>query len=256
MDEGRDNKPNMRALFRNQAERAYIFGKVEKLGHAVILLTSKSPQPHPVSERLEICVLDSVREGSAGASQTDQTVLISLVLEIISLLRLASTAGIISQGNIDILVGEYTAVLSRLSLPAVQGIMLDPEDFRDGKDGLLPDEIRRLPSPIEQLFLEERGARSPEVRGQRTGRQTEERAVKDEKKSAPRRLASGTEAPSMRSQRIVDIVTAKGEVSIRDVAAVITDCSEKTIQRELLALVERGVLRKEGERRWSTYRLA
>jgi hypothetical protein len=31
---------------------------------------------------------------------------------------------------------------------------------------------------------------------------------------------------------------------------------EKTIQRELLALVEEGIVKKEGERRWSTYSLA
>jgi DeoR/GlpR family transcriptional regulator of sugar metabolism len=61
---------------------------------------------------------------------------------------------------------------------------------------------------------------------------------------------------SDRSQRILAIVKAKGIVSIGDVSAVVTDCSEKTIQRELLALVEQGVLKKEGERRWSTYRLA
>jgi len=42
---------------------------------------------------------------------------------------------------------------------------------------------------------------------------------------------------------------------VKDFAKVITDISEKTIQRELLDLVQRGVIKKEGERRWSRYSL-
>jgi hypothetical protein len=33
----------------------------------------------------------------------------------------------------------------------------------------------------------------------------------------------------------------------------IKDCSEKTIQRELIVLVSEKVVKKEGERRWSVY---
>ena len=39
----------------------------------------------------------------------------------------------------------------------------------------------------------------------------------------------------------------------KDVSAVIKDYSSKTIQRELLNLIRQGLIRKEGERRWSVY---
>lgn len=55
---------------------------------------------------------------------------------------------------------------------------------------------------------------------------------------------------------ILSLLQRKDRVNVKDVAQVIKDVSEKTIQRELLALVAQGVLVKEGERRWSTYRLA
>lgn len=55
---------------------------------------------------------------------------------------------------------------------------------------------------------------------------------------------------------ILGLLQRKDRVNVKDVAQVIKDVSEKTIQRELLALVAQGVLVKEGERRWSTYRLA
>ncbi len=59
-----------------------------------------------------------------------------------------------------------------------------------------------------------------------------------------------------RRLEILSILQKKDAITIKDVAEVITDCSEKTLQRELLSMVESGVLKKQGERRWSTYSLA
>ena len=41
----------------------------------------------------------------------------------------------------------------------------------------------------------------------------------------------------------------------QDIAQTIRDCSEKTIQRELIALIQGGIVKKTGERRWSKYSL-
>ena len=46
------------------------------------------------------------------------------------------------------------------------------------------------------------------------------------------------------------------KLTIKDFAKNIKDCSDKTIQRELISMVTSGVLKKEGERRWSKYFLA
>jgi Fic family protein len=58
-----------------------------------------------------------------------------------------------------------------------------------------------------------------------------------------------------RKEMILNIIKQNKEVTIRDITSVITDCSEKTIQRDLSALVASGVLKREGERRWSKYAL-
>jgi DNA-binding transcriptional ArsR family regulator len=58
-----------------------------------------------------------------------------------------------------------------------------------------------------------------------------------------------------RRAQILGILQEKDEVTVKDIAAVITDCSEKTLQRELVALTQQGVLKKYGERRWSRYTL-
>lgn len=56
-----------------------------------------------------------------------------------------------------------------------------------------------------------------------------------------------------RAERIKTVLEAKPQATIKDIAEVITDVSEKTIQRELNSLIEKGQVIREGERRWSKY---
>ncbi len=58
-----------------------------------------------------------------------------------------------------------------------------------------------------------------------------------------------------RRKAIINLIKNKDQVSIKDISTAMKDCSEKTIQRELLSLVAEGVLNKKGDRRWSTYSL-
>ena len=59
-----------------------------------------------------------------------------------------------------------------------------------------------------------------------------------------------------RGARIKTVLEAVPEATIKDIAEVITDVSEKTIQRELNSLIEKGQVVREGERRWSKYSIA
>ncbi len=65
-----------------------------------------------------------------------------------------------------------------------------------------------------------------------------------------------TQVKSDRRGVILGLLKDKNNLTIKDFSTVITDYSEKTIQRELLALVAEGILKKVGERRWSSYSLA
>jgi DNA-binding transcriptional ArsR family regulator len=56
-----------------------------------------------------------------------------------------------------------------------------------------------------------------------------------------------------RAARIRTVLEAKPQATIKDIAEIITDVSEKTIQRELNSLIEKGQVIREGERRWSKY---
>ncbi len=56
-----------------------------------------------------------------------------------------------------------------------------------------------------------------------------------------------------RAERIKTVLEAKPHATIKDISEIITDVSEKTIQRELNSLIEKGQVLREGERRWSRY---
>lgn len=58
-----------------------------------------------------------------------------------------------------------------------------------------------------------------------------------------------------RGDRVLNIIENRGEVTIKDISILVTDFSEKTIQRELNNLVTKGVVKRTGERRWSRYSL-
>lgn len=73
---------------------------------------------------------------------------------------------------------------------------------------------------------------------------------------SPQILPSPLQQKDKRQEVIINMLKKSDNLTIKDFSDVITDCSEKTIQRILLSMVADGVLKKTGERRWSRYSLA
>jgi len=61
------------------------------------------------------------------------------------------------------------------------------------------------------------------------------------------------ENKSKRQDAILSFINERKSVGIKDIAALFSDTSEKTIQRELATLVATGKVSKRGEKRWSIY---
>jgi hypothetical protein len=61
------------------------------------------------------------------------------------------------------------------------------------------------------------------------------------------------ESKSKRQDAILSFIDERKSAAIKDIAALFSDTSEKTIQRELSALVSEGKITKRGEKRWSIY---
>jgi predicted HTH transcriptional regulator len=78
-----------------------------------------------------------------------------------------------------------------------------------------------------------------------------EQSVKDNQSDK----ISSKNSSGERKQVILNLLKTKTEVSVSDVLKELPNVSDKTVQRELVGMVESGVLQKKGEKRWSTYSL-
>lgn len=87
-------------------------------------------------------------------------------------------------------------------------------------------------------------------------RTSTERERKEKDSSGTNTIHLDSSSYSTRQIQILSVLDKGREVSIRDVAAHLPEYSEKMIQRDLADLVALGVVRKEGEKRWSRYSLA
>ncbi len=59
-----------------------------------------------------------------------------------------------------------------------------------------------------------------------------------------------------RRDEILKVVRSHKDATINDIRSFVMDCSEKTIQREIAALISLGLITKQGDKRWATYQLA
>ena len=58
-----------------------------------------------------------------------------------------------------------------------------------------------------------------------------------------------------RTEKILNLIKEKKDISIKDISSSFINCSEKTVQRELNSLVSSGQIKKIGAKRWSRYQL-
>ena len=81
------------------------------------------------------------------------------------------------------------------------------------------------------------------------------RDIKDSASSIGQNAVSTQVSLSTRRSGILGILKTSGELSIRDIAAHLPEYGEKTIQRELTSLIQGGIVKRSGEKRWSRYSL-
>lgn len=267
-----DSKPqpnNLSSLmvFNRSAHVAYVYQKTEKLVTAVYMVTNFIKDNDPIKVRIRENALEllSINFEWGSAPIADRRELVKeyqgLALEIISLSQIAARAGLISQMNQEIIAREFNALI--LLVEKEQGndldgsVAIDPSFF----DVTAPERSSRLSAPQakapeETPVLERPTAPSQPVQAP-VVRQNEYLPVKDSQpvKAAPK-PASTKDSKEGRQAIILKLLSKRSGLNIKDFAESITGVSEKTIQRELLSMVAQGVLKKEGERRWSTYSLA
>ena len=218
------------------------------------------------------------------------------VTEIMSLLHVAVTTGIVSQMNGELLMEGFRSL--QLVLEKKQPIFTkemlhveNEEELSNDKnfssavtstsyDALTPLSIARLHENVHDLRRTQESLRQAQLLAKVEGKgQKKEIPVKDISESASddikdndlpqasthavlmehaarpvNTLASSFQMKKLsRREQILALFVRGVDVSIKDIAARIKGCSEKTIQRELNALLYDNVIERIGEKRWSRY---
>lgn len=254
-----------------------LYKKTEKLTTATYLLTDFWNDDDPLKWSLRKKSL-SLFSDLVSLSQRKFSLPVSLsgsshVLEIISMLDIAHTARMISEMNYSILRKEYEDLLKTIETrfktngSGQEAISFSSEFFGylDERENNTPadkfsadfykgQELKFPKSLSFRNFEEDKKPQEPSS--------LESRALYNQNHFYKRNVSQKTNPikktsrSKQRKEAILSHFKRGQQMSIKDISKQITDCSEKTIQRELISLVNKGVLLKQGKKRWSTYVLA
>jgi len=254
------------SYFKKDKNFVFVHQKLEKLGAAIYMITNFFDTEEPMKWSLRKLSAELLRlniflqsDIPKSAEENEQRMK-EVILETVSLLDIASFASLISPMNVSIIKKEFHTVLETIQKTGEQK---DHISFGMSKDFFATTVVEYADDTSVQnksqnvvQFTKDKVQlnKGHEVHDSlydisRTSEHT--KIVEDKLKS----FSPVAVKKSKRQSVIIALLKRKKEIMVKDVFEVIDDCSEKTIQRELLALVEDGVLKKEGERRWTKYSL-
>ncbi len=235
-------EPNIFFNKRQNNAQVFVKKKTEKICAALFLVTDAV-----VNDDL---FRTTVRSKGLALLEPDTFSQLSTHLEaIVSLCTMARWGNIISEMNTRILIEECAKL--------VEFIATHEEALQS--TGLLSLELFDTPVEEQAIFDKRQISDTLTNTVQHTASpQPQDYSKRQQSSTADKGHQKEENKEKQRDRRamILSVLQKKDRISVKDVAQVITDCSEKTLQRELLGLVAQGVLKKEGERRWSTYSLA
>ena len=252
-----------KAILTENEKIAAIASKAEKLATATYMVTSFIPDYDLLKIKIREATVDFLSDiyASSNASFYDRVGCykhaLSACVEISGFLSVAASVNLISGMNCGILNREYDSL--KQTLKSFDGVVeIDTDSLITAAGSFFGE---RRDSGFLQTTQRENSLFSNDYKGQNLIKDKNQKEMsftpkKTNKTDKVTGVRKGQEKhKSDRRESILKVLRKKKNVTIKDISNAISDCSEKTIQRELLALVSDGVLKKEGEKRWSRYSL-
>lgn len=261
------------SLFKDDKYCLFVYKKTIKLSAGLYVVTNLLSDEEPLKwelrrygqKLLSSTVIDS--NFSQFPNYEISKMISKNCLVIVSILDVAFYAGLISEMNYTILKDEFTEFVIFLDgQPRVDSNfpeVLDRRFFELPKEHRFSGASRGQEKYSRKLASPEDGYKGHSIRqGESMSYKNGYSGLKSETKNSVNNKGQNTSSlqkndqKSLRKDSIISILKNNIEpLTIKDISNNIKDCSEKTIQRELLSMVASGVLKKEGERRWSRYSL-
>ena len=223
-------------VFEKDIRRVFIYKKAERLAKAIHLIAPAFAGSMSLKNRIDAIAIGLI-DAAIQAPNVARTALSRELLALSSLLSIARTGSILSSMNAELISREVHLLLHEVALYEEPHLSLEeaPTLSTLAKRALLqkasqdPDKMPRQ-RPLEGMG----SARKVHIKDTRN---VSDNYIKD------------------RRETILSVIKSKRKASIKDISTLIRTVSEKTIQRELSALISAGMVLKQGERRWSTYSL-
>ena len=221
-------------LFKGRSDWYYCYLKSEKIAHVITVLSKSTGADLKEVLQAAVKLPQTILYFVSGELAVENV--LAELFSLISMLRLSATRSVVSRENMLVIVGEYESLVERIASGTRPSPFISQNDFDvpmlEGRD-VHADvyALADVQEPVNQTPTKET------YKGQKT--------LKDTKKD----ITDQKDRPAL----ILDVVRKGNGVSIKDISSVVIGCSEKTVQRELVGLIERGLVKKVGERRWSLY---
>lgn len=229
-------------VFEKDIRRAFIYSKSERLAKVLQLITPAFKDTPALRARVEKVALGLVDAALLPSAESKKALSVEL-LALSSMLSMARSSGLLSAMNVDVILKEVQALLEEVGMYEEPHLLL--EGTPTLSDIARGSRVRHEPARRKAALRE-----TPRVSVPVSP------AARQPAKPANDSIGHVKDIPqSNRRDTILSTIQNRGRANIKDISTVIRGVSEKTIQRELAALIEAGLVEKSGERRWSLYSL-
>ncbi len=247
-------------IFSGDSYGLFVFKKIEKISTAIYILTSLMSDTEPMRLRVRELTDDLIQnsllmsERVWGEDYLQKNIVNSLS-EISILFNLAETTKMISKMNHDILSIEIQKMIDFMvtsNKNYSSAKIAFPQNIFSGDYNYIPDNGYKNDNQNNIKYNSQNSGF--DYKGQKDiNKDTVLNKMSDIKINDREK---NIKDKNNRQDIIKDMLKSGVKLTIKDFAQNIKGCSEKTIQRELIVMLNSGVLKKEGERRWSKYFLA
>jgi len=261
----------------------FLYKKAEKLSSAIYMVTnfiSESEMLRNLLRERSINIFSNIIDlqkmslkinKSFNINNSDNISLdstLSFIMEIISLIDIARVSGYISEMNSMILRQEYIdlGVLIKARKEDIEsGNISLTKDFFNVPDLYETYALKQELNKDDKIIAENTNIEQKSIRHNKIMPQVSKghfiKDIKNTRNIAKRQkininIKTSDVRHNSRRNAILELLQKASFITTKDVSNTIHGCSSKTLQRELMALANEGVLEKKGNKRWSVYSLA
>lgn len=236
------------------------YKKIERIVVALQLVTNKLDAADSTRKALrELCVTLlkdtlALRDGFQSTSSAAVDTIVSHMRLVLSLVDVLHVSGSLSENNARVIKGacaRFVVFLNNAETARFAESLELTDEYFGGSDqervALEKSVLTESKNTHQSSAITAMSESAPQVA---------QATTQPQQKNGPRKpAATPHNLPESADRRggILAVIDARGKATVKDIGAVVTGCSEKTIQRELNAMIAEGQLRKVGERRWTTY---